>query len=382
VRTRWPRTVDALICLAVVATGLVEVLVPLASRQGPGSVALSSVQVAVVAVGLWWRRTRPLTSAAVVFAGLWLTDLVGPSYVLFYGQFVPIMVATFSVARHGRAREPYIGGALAAATLLYADLFIEQLQGAGEIFFHWGVLVVCWSFGTWQRIMAHRAEVSLRRAIDVEVAAAEQTMTAVLEERTRIARELHDIVAHSMSVMVVQAGAAEQVVTDEPEQARQALRQIRRTGTDALAEMRRLVSVLRDPDEAGLLQPQPGLAGLEMLVDDARAVGLPITLNVSGEPRQLPAGLDLAAYRIVQEALTNVRRQASSATAVTVDVHFGEDDLRIDVCDNGPGPASTEGGHGLIGMRERAHLYGGRLRAAALPDRGFRVTANLPLAGS
>jgi signal transduction histidine kinase len=146
--------------------------------------------------------------------------------------------------------------------------------------------------------------------------------------------------------------------------------------------MRRLVSVLRDPDEAGLLQPQPGLAGVEMLVDDARAGGLPITLTVSGDPRELPAGLDLAAFRIVQEALTNVRRHASSATAVTVDIHFGEDDLRIDVRDDGPGPGNTEGGHGLICMRERAHLYGGRLRAAALPDRGFQVSAHLPLAGS
>jgi signal transduction histidine kinase len=218
--------------------------------------------------------------------------------------------------------------------------------------------------------------------VEVEVAAAERTMTAVLEERTRIARELHDIVAHSMSVMVVQAGAAEQVVDDDPERAREALRQIRSTGTGALAEMRRMVGVLRDPDEAGLLAPQPGLAGLEALVEDARGAGLPISLSVSGEPRELPAGLDLAAYRIVQEALTNVRRHARSATTVTVELNFGEDDLSIDVTDDGRGAVSTEGGHGLIGMRERAQLYGGRLRAVAQPDRGFHVTAHLPLAGS
>jgi signal transduction histidine kinase len=376
----WPRAVDASICVAVTATGLVEVLAPLESRQGEGSAAVSAATVVVVGVALWWRRTQPLPSASVVLAGLVVPDLLGPAYVLFYGQFVPMMVATFAVARHGRGRQPYLGGAVAAAALLYADFFIEVLQSPGEVVFHWGVLLIAWSFGSWQRVMAGRAEASLRRAVEVEVAAAERTMSAVLEERTRIARELHDIVAHSMSVMVVQAGAAEQVVTDDPGQAREALRQIRRTGTGALAEMRRLVGVLRDPDESGLLAPQPGLAGLEALVEDARSAGLPISLAVSGAPRELPAGLDLAAYRIVQEALTNVRRHAPSATTVTVDLHFGDDDLRIEVRDDGPGAGSTEGGHGLIGMRERVQLYGGRLRAAALPGRGFQVSADLPLA--
>jgi signal transduction histidine kinase len=384
----WRRTVDALICVVLLVAGLAEVLLPMDSRQGEGSVVVSTAQVVVVTVALWWRRSHPLPTVVVVFAGIWLTDLLwltgvtGASYVLFYGQFVPMMVATFSVARYGRARQPYVGGAIAAATLLYADFFIEELQGAGEIVFHWGVLVITWSFGNWQRVMAERAEASLRRAIDVEVAAAERTMSAVLEERTRIARELHDIVAHSMSVMVVQAGAAEQVVDDDPEEARAALRQIRRTGSDALAEMRRLVGVLRDPEEVGMLAPQPGLAALEALVEDARDAGLPISLGVSGEPRELPAGLDLAAYRIVQEALTNVRRHAPSATMVTVDLHFGDDDLRIDVRDDGPGAASIEGGHGLIGMRERVQLYGGRVRAAALPERGFQVSAQLPLASA
>ena len=376
----WPRSVDALICAAVIATGLVELLLPLESRQGEGSVTVAAVAVVVVGVALWWRRTHPLPSAAVVLSGLVLTDLLGPTYVLFYGQFVPMIIATFSVARYGRGRVPLVGGLLAAAALLYVDFFIEVLQGAGEIFFHWGVLIIAYSLGSWQRVMAHRAQESLRRAVEVEVAAAERTMSAVLEERTRIARELHDIVAHSMSVMVVQAGAAEQVVLDEPDQARDALRQIRRTGTGALAEMRRLVSVLRDPDDAGMLAPQPGLAGLEGLVQDARAAGLPISLSISGEPRELPAGLDLAAYRIVQEALTNVRRHAPTATTVTVELRFGDDDLRIDVVDDGPGATSTDGGHGLIGMRERVQLYGGRLRAAALPERGFQVSADLPLA--
>ena len=381
----WSRGVDALICAAVLVSGLAEVLAPLGSRQGEGSLALSAVQVTVVGIALWWRRTRPLVTVAVVCAGLWLTDLLGPSYVLFYGQFVPIMVATFSVARHGVGRQPYVGGAVTAATLLYADVFIEELQGTGEVIFHWGVLVVCWTLGSWQRVMAHHAETSRRRAVEIEVEAAERTLSAVLEERTRIARELHDIVAHSMSVMVVQAGAAEQVVADDPEHAREALRQIRQTGTGALAEMRRLLSVLREPDDVGPLAPQPGLAAVEALVEEVRAAGLPITLTVSGEPRELPAGLDLTAFRIVQEALTNVRRHAAAASMVTVRLDFAGDNLRIDVRDDGPGAATAAGaggGHGLIGMRERVQLYGGRLRAAALPGRGFQVTADLPLASA
>ncbi len=378
----WARTVDALICVGVVSTGLTEVLGPLESRQGDGSAALTSIQVVAIGAALWWRRTRPLPAAAAVFASIWLLDLFGSAYVLFYGGLVPMVVATFSVARFGRGREPYVGAALAAGAMLYADLRLELLQSVGELVFHWGVLVTAWSFGSWQRVMADRAEASLRRAVEVEVSTAERTMSAVLEERSRIARELHDIVAHSMSVMVVQAGAAEQVVADSPDEARQALRQIRRTGTEALAEMRRLVGVLRDPDDVGPLAPQPGLDALATLVEDARAAGLPVTFSVSGEPKELPAGLGLTAYRIVQEALTNARRHATAATSVNVGLSYGRKDLRIDVTDDGVGEVSStdNGGHGLIGMQERVQMYGGRVRAARLPGRGFRVTASLPLA--
>ncbi|WP_433499069.1 sensor histidine kinase [Sphaerimonospora sp. CA-214678] len=374
----WRRTVDVGMCLAVLVTGLTEVWLPLESRQGDGDPLATSVQVLVVAASLWWRRTHPIPTTAVTIAGLCASGQLG--FLLFFGQFVPFLIAVFSVARHGKGREPWIGAAMAGAGLIYADLFIELLGGFNEMLYHWGVVSVCFAFGRWQSIMARHAQSSQRRAVAAEVAAAEQAAQAVIEERTRIARELHDIVAHAMSVMVVQAGAAEQMVTDDPDRVRGALATIRRTGSGALAEMRRVVTMLRDTDEVGMLSPQPGLSGLRTLVDDARESGLPVEFVVAGEPRALPAGLDLAAFRIVQEALTNARRHAKAATEVTVAVTFSTDKLRIDVRDDGRGRPGTAGtGHGLIGMRERATLYGGTLQAAPLPDRGFAVAAVLPL---
>jgi signal transduction histidine kinase len=217
----------------------------------------------------------------------------------------------------------------------------------------------------------------MRRAIEAEVGAAEQAMEAVLEERARIARELHDIVAHAVSSMVVQAGAAE-AGADDPAYVRKTASDIRSTGNDAMAEMRRLVSVLRISDEAPMT-PQPRLEALPALVDRATTEGTPTRLRVTGEPRPLPAGLDLAAYRIVQEALTNVRRHAE-ATTCEVRVHFGPQSVQLEVVDDGRGgEVGRSAGHGLVGMRERANLYGGELSAGDGPDGGFVVRATLPV---
>jgi signal transduction histidine kinase len=306
-----------------------------------------------------------------------IVSLFAPLYVLFFGQFVPMAVAVFSMARHGHGRVPYLGAAAGGATLLYFDFFVSILQAPGEIVFHWGVFAIVWAFGFGLRSFEARAEDSTRRAIEAEVAAAEQAMAAVVQERTRIARELHDIVAHAVSMMVVQAGAAEQVVDDDPDYVRRALATIRETGTGALAEMRRVVAMLRDTDEPGSLAPQPGVDTLPSLVEDARSAGLAATLDVLGETRPLPAGIDLAAYRIVQEALTNVRRHAG-ATSVRVELAYGDDELRIEVADDGIGSTDPRGGHGLVGMRERVSLYGGRIETGSANGSGFVVRAVLP----
>ena len=376
-RFSWARVVDALFVVGVIVTATAEVWVPLDSRQGDGDPVLSTLQVLVVAVALWWRRTHPVPVAAVVVAGLITPNAFPPAFLLFFGQFVPLCIATFSAARYARGRGPWVAAGIIAAALLYADLFIPLMGGTTEILYHWGVLTVCFAIGRWQAVMAERAERSRQQAIDAEIAAAE----AVLAERTRIARELHDIVAHAMSVMVVQAGAAEQIADDDPVRVHKSLKAIRTTGTEALGEMRRLVGMLRDDSDVGLLAPQPGLSGLKALVDDAADTGLPVTLEVIGDERDLPAGVDLAAYRIVQEALTNARRHAAGAGIVRVTVRFEPERLELEVTDDGRASAATAGsGHGLVGMRERVALYDGTVSAGPLSDGGFSVFAQLPLA--
>lgn len=371
----WPRLVDALISGVVLLVGLAEIWVPLESRSGDGSAAATTVQLIIVCAALLARRSNPLICAVVVVAAFLGFASLGLSYVDFVGQFVPLMLAAFAVARHATGNGPYVGAAIVGLGLLGGDLLIPELQDASEIIFHWGVLTIAYSLGTWQRVMASRAEHEHRRAVTAEVAAA----TAVADERTRMARELHDVVAHAMSVIVVQAGATE-LVADEPEEVRRALASIRKTGSDALNEMRRLVTMLRDPDEAALRAPQPGLAALEALVAGARESGLPVTLAVAGTPREVPAAVDLAAFRIVQESLTNARHHARGLSRVDVGVEYATDGLNVSVRDDGVGsPATVGSGHGLIGMSERVALCRGTLRAEKLGDRGFVVEAMLPL---
>jgi signal transduction histidine kinase len=254
---------------------------------------------------------------------------------------------------------------------------VDLLQSPGELIFHWGVVTIAYLAGHGLRVSEDRAVASGARAAEVERSARERAQAAVADERARIARELHDIVAHSVSVMVVQAGAAEQVALEDPEFARRALGTIRETGTGALAEMRRVVAMLRAPDAADL-SPQPGVGSLPALVEAARESGLDVSLTVDGHRPHLPAGLDLTAYRIVQEALTNVRRHSASDRA-EVAIEFGSDALTISVLDDGPARHDgTEPGHGLLGMRERVALFGGRLEAARHGP-GFAVRAVLPL---
>jgi signal transduction histidine kinase len=381
VRQLLPRLADLGLALALVAVGLAEIWVPLESRQGEGSQVAGFVAVLLSGALLTQRRTHPRPACLGVLLVWPLVMLLAPVHVLFFGQFVPMAVAVFSLARHGRGRDPWYAAAGAAASLLYVDLFVPELQSPGEIVFHWSVFAIVWGFGFGLARLERRAHESTRRAIEAEVAAAEQAMAAVVAERTRIARELHDVVAHSVSMIVVQAGAAEQVVEDDPAFARRALEAIRTTGTDALAEMRRVVAMLRDSDEPGALTPQPGLDGVAALLRDAESAGLSTSLDVTGAARELPAGLDLAAYRIVQEAVTNVRRHAG-ASQVAVRVEYGEDDVRLEVVDDGVGAGEGHGvnaiGHGLVGMRERAALYGGTVTAGPAPGRGFAVRAVLP----
>jgi signal transduction histidine kinase len=201
---------------------------------------------------------------------------------------------------------------------------------------------------------------------------------AIAEERARIARELHDVVAHGVSVIAVQADAAEAALAYEPARAGPPLRTIRDSAQDALGEMRRMLGVLRADDEGSERAPQPGLRELPELLDHARAGGLPVEVELDGDPRPLPTSLDLTAYRIVQEALTNVRKHAPGAPT-TVRVAWRAGALELQVRDSGPGPDGHEDGHGLVGMRERVRIHGGRLRTGSAAGGGFEVLAELPL---
>jgi signal transduction histidine kinase len=206
------------------------------------------------------------------------------------------------------------------------------------------------------------------------------TSEAVAAERAAIARELHDVVAHHMSVMVVQAGAARAVSGSDPAATAEALRQIEASGRTGLIEMRRLLEVLKAEGDGDGRAPQPGLARLDELLDAMRASGLPVEAVVKGSPRPLPPGVDLSAYRIVQEALTNALRHAGEASARVV-VRYEPDKIELEIADDGVGPPEdpeASAGHGLIGMRERVQLFGGELEAGPRPGGGFLVRARLP----
>lgn len=206
------------------------------------------------------------------------------------------------------------------------------------------------------------------------------TREAVAAERAAIARELHDVVAHHMSVMVVQAGAARAMSGSDPAATAEALRQIEASGRTGLAEMRRLLEVLKAEEDGNGRAPQPGLARIDELLDAMRASGLPVEAVVEGSPQPLPPGVDLSAYRIVQEGLTNALRHAGGASARVV-VRYESDAVELEIADDGPGPPEdpeASGGHGLIGMRERIRLFGGELEAGPRPGGGFLLRARLP----
>jgi signal transduction histidine kinase len=209
-----------------------------------------------------------------------------------------------------------------------------------------------------------------------------QAQIAAAAERARIARELHDVVAHNVSVMVVQADGAGYALDADPERAREALGAISRTGRQALAEMRRLLGVLRTEDEHATLAPLPDIDQLGELLDATRASGIPVRFTLEGVPQVLPGGAGLAAYRVIQESLTNVRKHAGPEAAATVLLRFCEDGVLVRVTDDGHGSAAASDGegHGLTGMRERVGLYGGTVQAGPRPAGGYQVTVRLPYA--
>jgi signal transduction histidine kinase len=378
-RSRLALLADVVAVAVVVTAGEIEVLTSDVTRK-----PLLAVLVLAVAAPLMWRRRAPFAALVAVGVAAALCGTTGSDSDWLFTTMA-VVLACYSVAAYASLPTAALGGGLLFAyyvvgavednrrqpgTRTYSDLLYVGLLFGGT-----------WGLGRLVRSWRQQARALSQRTAELERAQEWRAQAAAAEERTRIARELHDVIAHSVSVMVVQAGAAEQMLDRDPERTREALATIQDSGQQAVMELRRMVGLLRGGEEASL-SPQPSLRHLDALARQTRDAGLPVDIRIDGLPRELNPGLDLAAYRIVQEALTNTLKHAGPATASVV-VHYGNDALDITVVDNGTKHpvAQLTHGNGLVGMRERVALYGGQLTVGPRPDGGFAVQARLPTAG-
>jgi signal transduction histidine kinase len=303
------------------------------------------------------------------------------------------LAAAFLLGNLRDDKQAGIGLAIVLGCIVVVVSNIPGPQSAGDLIFIPLRFVVAWVAGYALRERSEQAEAAEMRATlaEREREAAEMRATlaerereaaariAVAEERTRIARELHDIVAHAMSVMVLQVGAVRHKLPGALEEDRDALGRVEQAGRTALAEMRRLLGAMRSDGDGVERGPQPGLDALDSLVEDVIHAGLPVQLHVDGERYDLPRAIDLSAYRIVQEGLTNALKHAHASHA-DVTVRYRPEEVELEVTDDGKGPAATNGhGHGLVGIRERAKIYGGEMSAGAAPAGGFILSARLPV---
>jgi signal transduction histidine kinase len=373
-RGRWA---DAEIAIIVGVIQIAGTYVASGHQTGRGSLdALAYTLLAIGPAALLWRRRQPAVVLLVVFAttlAYWVSDYPrGPVFIALIVAFITTVIAGYRfvaivmviVGWTAFTFLPYLAGnesrpGLAGPFALLAWLLV--LLGVGEV-----------------------ARAGRARAAETARTREEEARRRASEERLRVARELHDVLAHNISLINVQAGVALHLMDEQPEQARTALTAIKQASKDALGELRSVLEVLRRPGETEPRTPQPGLDELDDLVSRAGAAGLVVAVEVDGVPRPLPAEVDLAAFRIVQEAVTNVARHAGEATA-TVRVAYGEHEVTLQIDDNGHGgtPSSISGsGSGLAGMRERTAALGVRLEVGPRPGGGFRVRAELPMDGA
>jgi signal transduction histidine kinase len=372
-----PRQFDiGIAAVGVVLTALV-VWVPGITVGTPvtGPVWLRLAFTVLIGAPLAWRRSAPVTVMAVVLGTMALHGLLTADSAEGLELIFAVSVVSYSMAAYSQRWRAWYG--LGVMVALYAVYSVRD-QGVrandqGDVWaaaFFAMMVLAWWLLGMFVR---HRREVRRGQARARELE--EQMRVAVDQERARLARELHDVISHNLSVVVVQAAGARAAGTGDAA----TLEKIERSGRESLVEMRRMLGILRrerddDPD----LSPQPGITSLDALVSGVRAAGVPVDLTVAGDLAQLPRVLDLCAYRIVQESLTNVIKHAGPAR-VSVSVHCDAQAVTIDVDDDGRGHTQPAGlGHGLVGMRERVALFGGELTAGPRPDRGFAVHARLP----
>jgi signal transduction histidine kinase len=344
--------------------------------------------VAAMVIPVVFRRTYPVQAFAVAAVAGAIQVL---TYSLPLGSDLAILILLYSLAAYRPRRVSVLGlGVCLAGAVVAVAVWVpssvsplNRVLLATVIFS--GTALVAWVLGDSMRYRRAYLTSLEDRAARLERERDAQAQISAAAERARIARELHDVVAHNVSVMVVQADGASYALRSEPDRTAQALTAISQTGRQALAEMRRLLGILRSGDEAGDLAPVPGLDQLRELLDQARKAGMSVSLTLEGAARPVPEGAELAAYRVVQESLTNTRKHGGLAAAAAVILRYEPDGLMLRVTDDGlaaagpgTGPAADEPGHGLTGMRERIEMYGGTIQAGPLPGGGWQVTARLP----
>ena len=381
---RRPRALDPLpisifLALVFTAAGLVELLtrgpVPVGHRADDGILIALTVASALSLALLW---LSPLGSLSACLALLCIQSIAG--YEFTQASVWAVVVASFATVAFDGWRRAVAAGFLVAAGMVIVLLTTMGVSWESALS-TWVSLSVAWIIAIVIRVYRGSIERAERRAALFSADREARAREAVAEERVRLARELHDSVGHALNVVVLHAGAAQRILETKPELAREALGSIETAGRQALGDIERMLGILRAPEEGAGLDAAPGLSQVEALCASVREAGLPVQLVVEGPPRALPASLDLTAYRIVQEALTNTLKHAGKAHA-SVTLRYGEQALEIEALDDGRGgPAGGfgSGGHGLAGMRERIDIFGGELQAGPRPEGGFAIRARLPL---
>jgi len=373
---------DLLIVIAAIGTAL-DVAFRQDALSAPRTTAWFAVPAAVtVVLVLLGRRRWPFGAPASVWLlGAAFSFVDGRLLVFTAGTTAAGLAASFLLGNAPDARQARLGLAVVisgAAIIVYND----PNHSAGDFIFIPALFTIAWLAGFALRERAAQADAAEARASHAEREREAAARIAVAEERARIARELHDIVAHAVSVIVLHVGAVRHNLPETLGEDKDALKGAEHTGRAALADMRRLLGAMRTNGDELDLAPQPGLPSLAPLLDEVRRTGLPVRLHLDGDPVPLPRALDLSAYRIVQEGLTNALKHADASQADVV-VHYAADELRIDVRDDGRGSSASDGlGHGLVGIRERVKIYGGEMTAGPAAGGGFLLSATFPLEGN
>jgi signal transduction histidine kinase len=379
-REYWFELLIAFMTLA----GIVELVI---GRDSPGAPSISlwlAVPLVVVLVlPLFARRRFPFAGPAAYWLLAAALTFVDGLLIPFIGSLGVVGLASAFLL--GNLRDDVRARAGLASILVGILVVVYNIPGSQSVSDYVFItlrFVAAWVAGYALRETSQQVEAAEVRAAQAERDREAAARIAVAEERARIARELHDIVAHAMSVMVLQVGAVRHKLPDTLADARDLLRGVERAGRTALAEMRQLLAAIRpDGDEVEFV-PQPGLDGLDSLLNEIERAGLPVALHVDGEPFPLPRGIELSAYRIVQEGLTNALKH-SRATKADVIVRYRPDELQLEVRDNGMGTATSDGlGHGLVGVRERVKIYGGEMTAGTATEGGFVLSTRLPFDGA